>query len=524
MLTRTGETTQPINLAHIAPFRLGNVDVHPATRQLLREGASETIEPRVMQVLVALAQANGAVVTRDELTDLCWEGRIVSENAINRVISRVRQIASDFACGSFELETITKVGYRIVPTAPGAAEAPDGEPLPPQEQGPGSDATRISRRGLIGAGVVGCLALAGGGYWVWAEGRRHQPPAEARALYERGLIAQRQGQPEQTRAAVAFLKQATDIDPLYSDAWGALSLAYRHVLEGNASGEVAGLPGLIRSAAERALSLDPDNADARLALIIIKPNYRNWLSIERDLVPLGERYPDHWFIQAQLGILRYDVGRWRDGLPHTRRQLEIEPFLPVAHANLARALWSAGRLQEAEEVLDRALERWPGNYVIWNSRFQFLLLTGRPGAAIAAIMNPEQLPEQLRPNAVEARTTLARALEFGRQEDVAASLADLDQQAKAGGNTILGIAPFYVRLGRAESALNGLDAFYFGGTDEAAQVIAPPGRYDRRPTFSLFTPPMAPLWRERRFAGLLERTGLERYWRETGTVPDFRRT
>jgi DNA-binding winged helix-turn-helix (wHTH) protein len=163
MLTRTGETRQPINLAHVAPFRLGAVEVHPATRQLIRGGASETIEPRVMQVLVALALADGAVVTRDELTDLCWGGRIVSENAINRVISRLRQIASDFASGSFEIETITKVGYRIV-----ATQATEGRLVLPHASEPPTSApdALFSRRAMIGGGIATAGVIAAGAYAI----------------------------------------------------------------------------------------------------------------------------------------------------------------------------------------------------------------------------------------------------------------------------------------------------------------------------------------------------------------------
>ena len=46
----------PVNLADVPPFRLGDVEVHPSTRQLIRDGRSETLEPRLMQVLVVLAE------------------------------------------------------------------------------------------------------------------------------------------------------------------------------------------------------------------------------------------------------------------------------------------------------------------------------------------------------------------------------------------------------------------------------------------------------------------------------------
>ncbi|WP_368855478.1 winged helix-turn-helix domain-containing protein, partial [Klebsiella pneumoniae] len=63
-----------IDLAHEAEFRLGALEVRPALRQLVRDdGVEEILEPRVMQVLVALAGASGAILSRDDLTRTCWE-------------------------------------------------------------------------------------------------------------------------------------------------------------------------------------------------------------------------------------------------------------------------------------------------------------------------------------------------------------------------------------------------------------------------------------------------------------------
>ena len=50
-----------------------------------------------MQALVALARADGEIVTRDELIQSCWDGRIVGEDAIDRVIARLRRAALDSA-------------------------------------------------------------------------------------------------------------------------------------------------------------------------------------------------------------------------------------------------------------------------------------------------------------------------------------------------------------------------------------------------------------------------------------------
>src|SRR5690349_21154630 len=90
-----------VELAHELPFTIGALRVEPALRRVERGRERETLEPRIMQVLVALGRANGRIVTREQLVERCWDGRIVSEDAINRAIFRLRQVASSIGAGSF---------------------------------------------------------------------------------------------------------------------------------------------------------------------------------------------------------------------------------------------------------------------------------------------------------------------------------------------------------------------------------------------------------------------------------------
>jgi DNA-binding winged helix-turn-helix (wHTH) protein/Tol biopolymer transport system component len=113
-----------IDLAHTPDFSLGNVVVRPSSRGFERAGDREILEPRVMQVLVALTEANGAVVSRDDLVRRCWEGRSVGEDAINRCIAKLRRIAEADDGQTFTIETIPRVGYRLVPAEPAIAAPP----------------------------------------------------------------------------------------------------------------------------------------------------------------------------------------------------------------------------------------------------------------------------------------------------------------------------------------------------------------------------------------------------------------
>jgi tetratricopeptide (TPR) repeat protein/TolB-like protein len=102
---------EPIMLAREPAFDLAGIEVRPASLEVVLPGRRELLEPRVMQVLTALARRRGEVVSRDDLIQACWEGRIVSDDAINRCISRIRKLAA--ASAGFEVQTIPKVGFRL---------------------------------------------------------------------------------------------------------------------------------------------------------------------------------------------------------------------------------------------------------------------------------------------------------------------------------------------------------------------------------------------------------------------------
>src|ERR1700722_18213019 len=110
-----------IDLAREVDFQLGGLRISPSTREVERDGQRETLEPRVMQVLVALYRADGGVISRDALIARCWEGRIVGEDAITRAIWRLRKLAEADGNISFTIETIPRVGYRLIASQPLAA-------------------------------------------------------------------------------------------------------------------------------------------------------------------------------------------------------------------------------------------------------------------------------------------------------------------------------------------------------------------------------------------------------------------
>ena len=108
-----------VDLEAERPFRIGGATVDPISREATYEAGHERLQPQTLKVLIALKRRNGEVVTRSELIDGCWGGRIVGEDVINRSVSILRDFAG--RVGGFTIETIPKAGYRLVDAEPKAA-------------------------------------------------------------------------------------------------------------------------------------------------------------------------------------------------------------------------------------------------------------------------------------------------------------------------------------------------------------------------------------------------------------------
>ncbi|HEX4080801.1 MAG TPA: winged helix-turn-helix domain-containing protein [Rhizomicrobium sp.] len=111
----------PNALAQETDFDIGTLRVSPSRLEIRVGEKWERTQPRVMQVLVTMAGATGAVVSRDELIGRCWSGRIVGEDAISRCVAKVRELANLASPPAFEIETIPRVGYRLKPVATAVA-------------------------------------------------------------------------------------------------------------------------------------------------------------------------------------------------------------------------------------------------------------------------------------------------------------------------------------------------------------------------------------------------------------------
>jgi DNA-binding winged helix-turn-helix (wHTH) protein len=112
-----------IDLAREADFTLGGLRISPSACRAGSADAEERVEPRVMEVLIVLARSAGRTVRREQLIDTCWGGRAVSDDAVTRVIARVRALGRTAEPPHFTLETLPKVGFILAEGARAAVVA-----------------------------------------------------------------------------------------------------------------------------------------------------------------------------------------------------------------------------------------------------------------------------------------------------------------------------------------------------------------------------------------------------------------
>jgi len=97
-----------------ADIRLGDWIVRPQRRVVERGRKSTHIKPKPMAVFECLVAANGAPVSRNDLFDTVWPGGVVSDDTLNRCIFELRKAFGDSARTPRVIETIPKLGFRLL--------------------------------------------------------------------------------------------------------------------------------------------------------------------------------------------------------------------------------------------------------------------------------------------------------------------------------------------------------------------------------------------------------------------------
>ncbi len=110
-------------LGALLPPRLqfGRFELQPRERRLLIDGEAATVGPRAFDLLLALVERQGQLVTKTELLDRVWPGLVVEENNLSVQVSSLRKLLGGDVIG-----TVPGRGYRFTAPTAGAPPAAAG--------------------------------------------------------------------------------------------------------------------------------------------------------------------------------------------------------------------------------------------------------------------------------------------------------------------------------------------------------------------------------------------------------------
>jgi len=107
-------------------YEFGAYRLDTQGRMLFREGVHVALPPKVAELLVALVQGEGSVLTREQLLQRLWSDTVVEEGSLTSHISMLRKVLGEGPNGQDFIETIPKRGYRFVASVKRAGSgAPD---------------------------------------------------------------------------------------------------------------------------------------------------------------------------------------------------------------------------------------------------------------------------------------------------------------------------------------------------------------------------------------------------------------
>jgi adenylate cyclase len=318
------------------------------------------------------------------------------------------------------------------------------------------------------------------------------------------------------RRAEPLLQQAIARAPDFPQAWATLAMALSLLLprDSDAIGDPAHEAAL--AAANRALSLDPDCADALVALAALKPAFAEHgekLQLAENAVALAPNDP---LVAAACDGALISVGRVRDAMRHLEAAARLDPLSPLFVSSYAFHLRTIGRIDEAIAAIEEASARFPDAGWVWIRRWTILFLSGRREEAERMCADDAPVPPGANPNdrAMLRFAHMMFAMPFPEREAAFRGLLQRDQAL------VLQFCAFAAEAGCVDLAYDTIFQALDTGRPLAGQALggASMSRAFHLTTFFGFIG--AALRRDARFPRLCARFGLIDYWQQSGRWPD----
>jgi len=136
-------------------FSFGPFQLYPAAVRLTRNGIDLEVEPQVFNTLLLLICNRERVVSKDELLEKIWQGRVVTDHVITRIIYELRKILDDKSSTHSSIRTVRGKGYQFIAEVTETQEINDSEDLNEE-----SDTTEVRPSLMALVLIVGLLLLS----------------------------------------------------------------------------------------------------------------------------------------------------------------------------------------------------------------------------------------------------------------------------------------------------------------------------------------------------------------------------
>ncbi|MEO6073971.1 MAG: TIR domain-containing protein [Burkholderiales bacterium] len=293
------------------------------------------------------------------------------------------------------------------------------------------------------------------------------------------------------------LRSLVSRNPKFKPAWKQLLTAQMSAVDlANNQGEKGAGIEQLRTDSQTARSFFPDIAQATLADVRMLPHasYAQELALYQKA---ANQSPDDPQIFAELMSPLMRVGRMYDAVVAARRAVQLDPLSGYAQTQLVLALAYAGQIEAARTELEKAERTWPGSGTVKNAQFAFHLRFGDPRLALADAQEDNIAGRDF----LKARI----APTSGNIAKVLSSIGPV--KAHPASYEVAGIVQALSQLDQVDAAFAWI---VNTPTDELADV-----------SYVLFRPTLANVRKDPRFIAVVERIGLLKFWRESGTWPDF---
>jgi TolB-like protein/Tfp pilus assembly protein PilF len=254
--------------------------------------------------------------------------------------------------------------------------------------------------------------------------------------------------------AIQAFNQAIQLDPTYALAYCGLADNYNFLGGSFMPGKEAWAKE--KDAAQKAVALDPNLADAHLSLALALAGDFDWSGMEREMKRALELNPNLALARDQYAWLLTLLGRFDEADAQSKIAVELDPLSPLLEVNRGYWLYLARRFDEANMHFRKALELdanypWAHRTLGWS-----LLWQGDKAGALAMMETAQSLDAD--PWSIGSfGYALAVSGDRAKAEQI---LRDLESLAEQRYVTPSASTLVYIGLGEKEKALDGLDKVY----------------------------------------------------------------